>query len=237
MENTKTQIEIYEKLKYETIYLLREREFIISGLDIYKFGKSIRPGLVRLNDYPKGSEVVCVFMVKNSSIIENKIKELFKQKYTPTKFGYEYFIGNYKLMRKDIINIIEEEDDKNEIEIVNEDDKNEIEIVNEDDETEEKISHILTETEIKDNLFKLFVKETHLIKTDEPKDKITKSQLNEEFKIWACNQHNLKQIPKANELHTYINNNFDCRYDASKHILYGIKFIYNNRIDEELEEL
>ena len=237
MENTKTQIEIYEKLKYETIYLLREREFIISGLDIYKFGKSIRPGLVRLNDYPKGSEVVCVFMVKNSSIIENKIKELFKQKYTPTKFGYEYFIGNYKLMRKDIINIIEEEDDKNEIEIVNEDDKNEIEIVNEDDETEEKISHILTETEIKDNLFKLFVKETHLIKTDEPKDKITKSQLNEEFKIWACNQHNLKQLPRILELHTYIDNNFDCRYDANIPIWYGIKFIYDNRIDEELEEL
>jgi len=234
MENTKTQIEIYENLKYETIYLLREREFIIFGLDIYKFGKSIRQGLVRLNDYPKGSEVVCVFMVKNSSIIENKIKELFKQKYTPTKFGYEYFIGNYKLMRKDIINIIEEEDDKNEI--VNEDDKNEIEIVN-IKENDEKISHILTETEIKDNLFKLFVKETHLIKTDEPKDKITKSQLNEEFKIWACNHHNLKQIPRANELHTYINNNFDCRYDATNPIWYGIKFIYDNRIDEELEEL
>ena len=223
MENTKTQIEIYENLKYETIYLLRQREFIVNGLEIYKFGKSIRTGLVRLNDYPKGSEVVCVFMVNNSSIIENKIKELFKQKYTPTKFGYEYFIGNYKLMRKDITNIIEEQDDKNEIEIVN------------IKENEEKVSHILTEIEIKDNLFKLFV-EIRLIKTNDNKDKVNISYLAEEFKIWAYKK-NLKQLPRILELFTYIHNNVDCRYDATKHILYGIKFIYDNRIDEELEKL
>ena len=55
--------------------------------------------------------------------------------------------------------------------------------------------------------------------------------------ISVSDKKNLKQLPRILELFTYIHNNVDCRYDATKHILYGIKFIYDNRINEELEKL
>ena len=218
-------MEFYDNLSYEIIYLLREREFIISGLDVYKFGKSVRMGMSRLHSYPKGSEIVCVFKVNNSSIIETKIKDLFKTKYSPTKFGYEYFIGNCNLMRKDIINIIEE------------DEKNESEAFKGVKEIEEQILQILTEDEINENLFRSFAKE-RLIKTDDNKDKIKIYQLQEEFKIWICTASNNNEFIKKHKyknikLIEYITNKFGRRISSC---WYGVKFVCDINIDDNNDD-
>ena len=91
----------------ERVYLLREREFLKTNENIYKIGRTTQINDNRIKQYPKGSELILLVTVDNCIFIENKIKILFKQKYTQRKdIGTEYFEGNYINMRNNIFDII-----------------------------------------------------------------------------------------------------------------------------------
>jgi len=90
------------------IYLLKEREFIKTGEDIFKIGRSSQFNDKRIKQYPKGSMVLLMIFCGNSKQIEifliNKFKEIFIQR---KDIGVEYFEGCLFKMREIIIeNII-----------------------------------------------------------------------------------------------------------------------------------
>jgi hypothetical protein len=89
-----------KNIKYETVYLLQEREFIKTKENIYKIGRTKKTMLERLRGYPKGSNVIYQNLFKCCDKIENKLKIVlnlsFKQR---IDIGTEYFEG-------DLINII-----------------------------------------------------------------------------------------------------------------------------------
>ncbi len=89
------------------IYLLREREFLQSHQNIYKIGKTNRPILVRLWQYPKGSEIIFLKRVFDCSIVEAKILEIFCKCFTQRQdIGKEYFEGDPNDMMDKIQGII-----------------------------------------------------------------------------------------------------------------------------------
>ena len=86
------------------IYLLKEREFIKTGEDIFKMGRSSQFNDKRIKQYPKGSMVLLMIFCGNSKQIEifliNKFKEIFIQR---KDIGVEYFEGCLFKMREIII--------------------------------------------------------------------------------------------------------------------------------------
>jgi hypothetical protein len=96
-------------LNFGYIYLIREREFLQSGQQVYKVGQTIQKGatlqLRRLQDYKKGSELCFVRQVKELKAvnIETTIKREFNSTYTKHTDGHEYFYGDMESMI-DVIN-------------------------------------------------------------------------------------------------------------------------------------
>ena len=87
------------------IYLLKEREFVVNNLNIYKLGKSKQENTKRIKSYPKGSslfiQVICLDCDKTEILLLN----LFNKKFIDRPdIGKEYFEGNFK----DMIKIITE---------------------------------------------------------------------------------------------------------------------------------
>jgi len=86
------------------IYLIQEREFVMTKQDTYKFGKTIQaPNNVidRLkNGYKKGSKILLVRTCNPSltAEIENKVKVEFRKEFAKHTDGYEYFTGSPKQM-------------------------------------------------------------------------------------------------------------------------------------------
>jgi hypothetical protein len=95
------------------IYLLREREFIKTGEEVYKIGKTEQEGLKRFKNYPNGSELLLHIKCENCSKSERILIDMFKIKYEQRKdIGAEYFEGNCDKMMKDIIdNVLEDKND------------------------------------------------------------------------------------------------------------------------------
>ena len=92
------------------IYIIQLREFICT--DKYKIGRSDSNHLIRVNSYPKGSILLFLLTVNNSTKIEKKIINDFIIKYNHlTDYGNEYFGGCYKSMIYDIIDISKAIDD------------------------------------------------------------------------------------------------------------------------------
>lgn len=88
------------------IYLLREREFIESNLNIYKIGKSTQENIKRFKQYPKNSELILQIECENCSVYEKDLINLFSLKYIKrTDLGLEYFEGNKDEMKIDIIKL------------------------------------------------------------------------------------------------------------------------------------
>lgn len=84
------------------IYIIQTREFI--GKNIYKLGRTVNP-VRRLTDYPKGSVMIYLSIVKCPEEEEKKIIELFKNKFTHrNEYGREYFQGNPFKMIQEIHN-------------------------------------------------------------------------------------------------------------------------------------
>ena len=108
----------------EYIYLLQEREFIITNQNVYKLGKTRQDNLQRFKQYPKGSKLLLQHICNNCDMLEKKLISDFKNKYKHRKdLGNEYFEGDYNDMINDIHNKITnhnentDEMDKPEIEI------------------------------------------------------------------------------------------------------------------------
>jgi hypothetical protein len=94
------------KKKLEYIYLVWTRESKQLNEPVYKIGKTKQDGLDYLNSYPNGSSLLFHIECNDCTTKENQIKELFNEKYYPaTLYGTEYFIGNYRKMKKDMIEI------------------------------------------------------------------------------------------------------------------------------------
>lgn len=92
----------------EHVYLLWKREFKRLNEPTYKIGRTGDTISIRMNGYDKDSELLLNLPVKNSLLIEKKIKELFILKYKQMKqYGTEYFYGDFKEMQNDMLKIVE----------------------------------------------------------------------------------------------------------------------------------
>jgi hypothetical protein len=106
--------------KSNYIYLIKTREFIRTNENIYKIGRTSQDGMKRINQYPKGSELIifrkCIDCIK----IETELLKLFKIKYKHhSNYGNEYFEGNELDIIKDINNYIDNELNIDEIKKIN----------------------------------------------------------------------------------------------------------------------
>ena len=92
------------------IYLLQEREFIKTGDNIYKIGRTKKENCKRFNQYPNGSILLFQIICMDCESSEKHIISLFKEKFEQQKeIGNEYFRGNYKKMIDIIYNYIKNE--------------------------------------------------------------------------------------------------------------------------------
>ena len=91
------------------IYLIKTREFVNSEQNIFKIGKSSKPGANRTSQYPKGSILYFLITVSNEDLIEHKIIELFSKEFIHKKeYGNEYFEGEYNEIITSMLKIINE---------------------------------------------------------------------------------------------------------------------------------
>jgi hypothetical protein len=90
------------------IYLIRLREFIKTNEYIYKLGRTKQNEMKRINQYPKGSELIIFRKCINSVKIETELIKKFKIEYKHCQeYGNEYFEGNELDMINDINKLID----------------------------------------------------------------------------------------------------------------------------------
>jgi len=89
------------------IYLLKEREFVNNGQNIFKIGKSRQRNTERFRGYPNDSILLFQMVCANCDRSERMIIRLFREKYIhKNEIGNEYFEGDYKCMIQDIFYVI-----------------------------------------------------------------------------------------------------------------------------------
>lgn len=89
------------------LYCLIEREFINSGENVYKVGKSLHL-TQRMSAYPKGSYVISVFKVNNCHALEKVLlKKLDESKIirNARDIGREYYRGDLKNIMKTFVEV------------------------------------------------------------------------------------------------------------------------------------
>jgi hypothetical protein len=113
MSDKPSKVPLGEKLQ-GYIYLLREREHVISQRDVYKVGRTTQKpdtviGRIK-NGYKKGSEIVLLIQCDDDKIVavEGKIIEAFFDMFVKHDDGKEHFYGSPKCMRQTIVRIIDE---------------------------------------------------------------------------------------------------------------------------------
>jgi hypothetical protein len=85
------------------VYLIKEREFIKTGEDVYKLGRSKKENHKRFNQYPKGSILLFQIICNDCVDMEKQLIKIFKESFKQRKdVGREYFEGNHV----DMIDII-----------------------------------------------------------------------------------------------------------------------------------
>lgn len=85
------------------IYLIKEREFIKTNENIIKIGKTKQPNLGRMNQYPKGSMLLCQVSCPNCDSAEIALINIFRDRYQQRRdIGNEYFEGD----QDDMVEII-----------------------------------------------------------------------------------------------------------------------------------
>ena len=93
------------------IYLLRPRENVNQGQNVYKIGKTVVNKFTlapaRVNQYGKGSELISINKCINAHEVEKEILKEFNNIFTKYEYGSEYFIGDCYKMNKIINEIIE----------------------------------------------------------------------------------------------------------------------------------
>ena len=96
------------------IYLIHLREFIYTGKNIYKIGKTKKELFSRIYQYPKGSVLITYSLCIDCNKMERQIINIFKSKFILQKIvGNEYFEGNVGEMIDIINNCIKKERDNN----------------------------------------------------------------------------------------------------------------------------
>ena len=91
----------------EYVYLVIEREFVHSDQSVYKIGRSSQENNSRIQQYPKGTQLICQLRVMDSHFLEREIIQLFKHKYIQrSDIGREYFEGDSYHMQLDIFTLI-----------------------------------------------------------------------------------------------------------------------------------
>jgi hypothetical protein len=81
------------------IYLIQEREFINSGENVFKIGRTRQENFERFKNYPKGSKILLHTICNDCDNAERKIKSYFKKIFISRKdYGSEYFEGSYLRM-------------------------------------------------------------------------------------------------------------------------------------------
>lgn len=89
------------------IYLIQTREFKNMNENVYKIGKTKQDNLKRINQYPKGSQLLLQQICSNCDVLESLLIKEFRDKYIHRKdIGNEYFQGCCYEMIKDIHNKI-----------------------------------------------------------------------------------------------------------------------------------
>jgi hypothetical protein len=109
-------VEIPDIAKDETVelanhvYLLREREFVLTKSNIYKIGRTNMTNCIRFNNYPKGSQLISINTCIDSVKFENILMIIFKKKFTQmTEYGREYFKGDVTEMKNEILKLLLDE--------------------------------------------------------------------------------------------------------------------------------
>ena len=77
------------------IYLLREREFIKTGENVYKIGKTKQEFPTRFNQYPNGTEHYFTLRVEDIDLFEIQMIDIFNKLFKKMRgLGNEYFEGD-----------------------------------------------------------------------------------------------------------------------------------------------
>ena len=78
----------------EGLYLVHTCEFLTSDIPIYKIGRNNNINKVILQ-YSNGSQLLFISICKNSKLCEQKLIEIFKQKFTHENvYGNKYYSGD-----------------------------------------------------------------------------------------------------------------------------------------------
>jgi hypothetical protein len=88
------------------IYLLRKLEHVVKNEYIYKIGRTSRMPHKRINEYPKGTEVILIKYVNDSVKIETSIIRIFNKVFKKKNHTNEYFYGHVNNMVEIIDHII-----------------------------------------------------------------------------------------------------------------------------------
>lgn len=97
------------KIEYGYIYIIQPREFIKTGENIYKIGRTSRCITKRFTEYPKGSNLMYCSVVDNTCLneMERKVIESFDTDFKKcVDIGSEYYCGNINEMIHRIHNVI-----------------------------------------------------------------------------------------------------------------------------------
>ena len=88
-------------------YLIQLREFIKSGEQIYKIGKTSNGPTRRLSSYPKNSVVFANEKVNNCNVVEKNIIKCFDKMFTKRiDIGTEYYEGDIDMIKTAFYKII-----------------------------------------------------------------------------------------------------------------------------------
>lgn len=94
-------------MTFNYVYILKEREFVNCGEQVYKIGKTTQQNDRRFSQYPKGSillfQSICSDCSKIEKVIKDKFKTEFKQR---NDIGDGYFEGNFNKMIVLLLDII-----------------------------------------------------------------------------------------------------------------------------------
>jgi hypothetical protein len=86
------------------VYLIQEREFIKTGENIYKIGKTTQTRSDRFRQYPKGSNLILHIKCENCHDLERILLNEFSEKFILREdIGKEYFEGDLNEMKKLLI--------------------------------------------------------------------------------------------------------------------------------------
>lgn len=98
------------KMVTHYVYIIHEREFINSGTQIYKIGKTKQRNRKRFRQYPKQSALLFQICCNDCDQIEKEIINAFKDKYKHRHdIGNEYFEGGFLDMRDTMYSILKKE--------------------------------------------------------------------------------------------------------------------------------